>query len=122
MTLFSQPLLTVNPLEMMKLWGELVECYHVVNGYGGDTAEIYAYRLMPYSPLIHSVALKDNVTTDERATEINSIAAGALVSLCEEFTQQYDCKITIDGETTKKWYSLYRDEFDHRCHVKVVHK
>ena len=64
--MFSQPLLTVNPLEMMHLWGELVECYHGVNGYGSDTAEIYAYRLMPYSPLVHSTALKEGVLKDER--------------------------------------------------------
>lgn len=117
--LFSQPLLTVNPIEMMKLWGDLVECYHGVNGYGSDTAEIYAYRLMPYSPLVHSAALKDGVTKDERTEEVNCVAAGALVSLCEEFEQHYDCRIEIDGRSTTSWYMTFRESFNHRAHVTV---
>lgn len=117
--LFSQPLLTVNPLEMMKLWGELVECYHGVNGYGSDTAEIYAYRLMPYSPVVHNGAMM-SILKAERSADLNATAANALASLCEEFARQYDCKIEIDECDIRAWLLLVTDQFDHRAHVKVI--
>lgn len=116
--LFSQPLLTINPFEMMKLWGELVECYYDVNGYGGNTAEIYAYRLMPYSPSVHNGAPMTDLK-EQRSQELNAVAAGALASLCEEFEQQYECQIEIDGRSITSWYMSYRDSFDHRVHVEV---
>ena len=119
--MFSQPLLTVNPMEMMRLWGELVECYHGVSGYGSDTAEIYAYRLMPYSPVAHGDTAKGQLRED-RIRDSNSTAANALVSLCEEFQRTYDCVITFDGLKAKHWLRDFGDTFDHRVHVKVAHK
>ena len=104
---------------MMKLWGDLVECYHGVNGYGSDTAEIYAYRLQSYSPVVHNGGLMTELKA-ERAADLNAIAANALASLCEEFARQYDCKVEIDGHEIGNWLSLVTDQFDHRAHVKVI--
>ncbi len=43
-------LLRLPTLELLSLWSELEQCYHNEHGYGGDTAEIYAYRLQRHNP------------------------------------------------------------------------
>lgn len=117
--MFSQPLLTVTLIEMMKLWGDLVECYHGVNAYGGYTAEIYAYRLQSYSPVDHNASVMTDLKA-ARTAELNTMAANALASLCEEFARQYECKIYIDGRDLPDWLMAIGDQFDHRVHVEVM--
>ena len=36
--------------QVIDVWSELEAAYRGENGYGGDTAEIYVYRLMPRAP------------------------------------------------------------------------
>ena len=118
--LFSQPLLTVSPIEMMKLWGDLVECYHDVNQYGGNVAEIYAYRFMSFNPTIHSEGLKpENKFRIEKEVEIVSLAANALASICEEFSRNFDCIVTINDLAIAIWLCESRRTPFHRAHVCV---
>lgn len=37
-------------LQALGIWDDLLEAYHGVNRYGGDTAEIYGYRLSERCP------------------------------------------------------------------------
>ena len=37
-------MLSMNPREIALIFGELVQCLYNKNGFGGRTAEIYAYR------------------------------------------------------------------------------
>lgn len=121
----STSLLTINTLELMKLWGELVEAYHCKNGYNGDTAEIYAYRLMPYSPTAHGGEF--GFTGAQARREVNRSAAMALCELCELFAAQYGCAVGIQGGgdepkwlEPRDWLKVEAVEyFDHRAHVRV---
>lgn len=121
MKLFDNALMTVTPLALVGIWGDLVEAYHDVNSYGGDVAEIYAYRLMPYSPLVHS-QVKPN---SDKAALIALHAANALCAIIEEFCSAYECSALVDGVPMAEWCSLNnmgRHRFDHRCHVKIERK
>ena len=72
-------LIRVPPLELATLWGELVEAYHGVNGFGGNTAEIYAYRfrIAPLRPL-------------EMSHEEQCLTGHALHDLIEHFIYQFN--------------------------------
>lgn len=117
MKIIHGSLLNIRPIELLRLWGELVECYHGVNGYGSDTAEIYAYRLMPFSP---SVQLHPGFH-EEQKLEIQGQAAADLVELCRLFLGEYDrYTIEIDGIELSLWEQHIRYGFDWRVHVRVI--
>lgn len=44
MAIDPTPLLRINTLDLLMIWGDLVAAYYGRNGYGTDTAEIYAFR------------------------------------------------------------------------------
>jgi hypothetical protein len=120
--MFSNPLIEIPIIELLRLWGELVEAYHSVNGFGGNVAEIYAYRLQRYSPFIH-----DNIANgDRRLGELltNEQKAGnALVALIGEFCDQYSCKATVDRLDPAEWckrLNFNQLRFDHRVYVEIL--
>lgn len=118
MKLFDNALMTVNLLGLLHVWGQLVECYHNVNGCGGDVAEIYAFHITRYSPFVHKAH-----ESGKRAQEVALNAANALCSIVEEFCTQYDCRAEIDGITLAEWCAICnnrRHVYDHRCHVRIV--
>ena len=121
-----QGLLQVCPLELMRLWGELVQAYHGVNSYGGAVAELYAYRFMPYQPTAHTPSSEHSRETELYKTAVYSaqLAAGeALRDLCALFAKEYFCKVLIDGEMPGCWWTMAgkSGRFGHRAHVEVVH-
>ncbi len=103
-------LLEVSQLELMKLWAELNEAWHGINGFGGDTAEIYSYRLQPYSPMARTGNIQRGILCHN--------AAYALVNLVEIFCGEYKCAATIDNVPPRKWQDEI-DIFDHRAHVRI---
>lgn len=106
-------LLGIPTLELMELWAELVKAYHNCNKYGGNVAEIYAYRFMRYSPQA------DEHKNEKYIKERNAFAADALKELCVLFSEKYDCKISIDSLTIGRWRSVVEDNWEHRAHVLV---
>ena len=109
-------LLEVSQFELMKLWAELNEAWHGVNGFGGNTAEIYSYRLQLYSPMAHGPNRTGTGDIEKRILCHN--AACVLVDLVEMFCHEYSCTATIDNAEPRKWqYEI--DTFDHRAHVKI---
>ena len=117
------PLLAIPPMEFALLWGEILEAYHGVNGFGGNVAEIYSYRLQRYSPIVHSDRMKQGEHRDKEEWSHYHEAARALVSILEQFSCVYECKIEIDGVDPYTWVDTiscgdYR--FDHRAHVTVT--
>lgn len=119
--MFSMPLIEVSLIELLKLWGELVEAYHGVNGFGGSVAEIYAYRFQRYSPLAHGPPI--NRRPSDELRDIHLRAGNALVELIEEFCNQYNCQATVDGLEVSAWCRQLNAgafEFDHRAHVAVA--
>ena len=95
--------------EAMSLWAELVEAYHGVNGFGGDTAELYAYRFGHYAPG-HDVGFMA-----ERYARRTAETLGALL---DRFVDAYDVGILIDGVDYLR--GTTPPAFDHRVHVMVV--
>ena len=115
--MFDTPL-----LELLKLWGELVEAYHGKNGYGGRTAELYAYRFCPDDPRrrgseLHTEARKQ---ADKEAAWI---ARNSLYDLCKLFAAVYDDAILrIDGREPFDWFQHVDAGFNHRVRVKVTRR
>ena len=96
--------------QALDVWGDLWQAYYGKHGYGSDTAEIYAYRLMSYLPSLEN--------DPNRVSAIR--AQNSLYHLVKKFAGENDCEITIDSKTPEDW--LEQDIFDHRCHVKIIHK
>jgi hypothetical protein len=99
--------------QALDIWSELWQAYYGKNGYGGDTAEIYAYKLMPYSPTINLDG--DSFTDGNRVSYVK--AQYSLYHIVIKFINDNNCTITIDGKSPTDW--LESQIFDHRCHVQV---
>lgn len=107
--------LTIN--QALGVWSDLEQAYFGQNGFGGDTAEIYAYRLQPYNPFAH--AFSEGVGYGDKAKQEQAVIAGSnLFFLLRTFAKMRDVYIEVDGEDPETLlYGLV-----HRCHVKVIHK
>lgn len=105
----------------LKVWSELAFAYVGKNGYGSDTAEIYAYHLMPYSPLL----LHDSTRSDAQM-EMGAIAHRRMVELCTAFSRVMDCNLEFEpskytpGLSLEEWASFEGCPFTHRVHVRVI--
>ena len=117
------PLLTMPPLELAKLWGELVEAYHGKNGFGGDTAELYSYRFQRMNPRLHASVMEEGSAKDEAEWKHYFEAGRALLSLVQQFCMDSQCSATIDGIEAEKWAEKIACDdhrFNHRAHVKIL--
>ncbi len=115
--MMSLSVLNIPMIEVLKVWGELVECLHGANGYGGDTAELYAYRFAGDSP---SRRLLDKSVRGEADAAAALEARQALHSLLSIFEGVYGARCTVNGMSLMLWHSMKNKEpFDHRVHVKV---
>lgn len=100
----------LTPAQLVTLWGQLVECYYDQNSYGGTTAEIYAWTLVPYSP---TAAKSQGPIGCESRREQAEYAAKALSEVLRYFCEMYGCGALIDGEV----FMGECGPFDHRVHV-----
>jgi hypothetical protein len=108
--------------QALSIWSELWQAYYGKNGYGGDTAEIYAYRVMPYEPVVAGANMKDfrETETFKRSSRAAyAKATNSLVNLLIKF-ESADCHLEVNGKSIREWAE--KEYFDHRCHVKVNHK
>lgn len=111
--------------QILDVWGDLVAAYHGVNGYGSDTAEIYAYRMLPDCPRRRLSPPGCGGLTDEAHAEAAQAAARNLYGLLATFREHYpDCRIYPDctrsgnGRILGKWYTQVH--LDHRTHVRIL--
>lgn len=103
----------------LEIWSELEQCYYDDNGYGGTTAEIYAYRLRPDQPG------RDMAFSRTESVENDKKAAEALVGLCCLFACLRECRVVF--KTPGRWigpkaWLRAHGRFDHPVHVQVIHK
>ena len=117
MKLDGTELLEVPMLQLMRLWAELVEAYHDKNKFGGNVAEIYAYRFEAYSPFAHSVESK---AAAEELGQIALKASRQLYALLLLFATEYDCVVEVNGN--KQWRYLPDTPFYHRAHITIHRK
>lgn len=105
----------ISMLQALTVWSELWQAYYVKNGYGGDTAEIYAYTLQPRCPIMEQPL--DSLP--EVGIELGLQAAKSLYAILCLFREKHDCSIEVNGKVLGEWFA--DTPFVHRCHVKVEH-
>jgi hypothetical protein len=102
--------------EAMRLYGELVEALHGVNGFGGNVAELYMYRF-GYS--LNGKALMASVDADNLRQ-----ANKSLHELLAFFSDDTHAEVRI--EQRGGWVPIGEwiegAGFDHRAHVRVSKK
>lgn len=110
--------------ELLRLWSELDDAYRGFNGFGGNTAQLYAFRFTRQSPLAESAReLKrgqqelppiyaEALQSEERE------AAHALYDLLDRFSNERECRIEVDGREFGEW--LLETPFGHRARVRVI--
>ncbi len=111
--------------QALDIWSDLWQAYYGRNGYGGDTAEIYAYRVMAYDPVVAAgtfskTGFDGTSTFKEHADTVYELAASALVHILTKFEVDAECRVEINGKKPIQWIGTER--FDHRVHVKVIHE
>lgn len=116
-------ILDISTNQLLDLWAELIEAYHGVNKFGGNTAEIYAYSIMRRDPTADLArasgrAMAKDVLDQERRAKLDLIAVLRL------FKSKYECTCRVevgredDGLSLDDW-ELSSDQFHHRTHVRV---
>lgn len=109
-------LLRLPTLELLSLWSELEQCYHNEHGFGGDTAEIYAYRLQRHNP--SRQAYRDGSSSAKAAeAEAAAEAYQILRATLDLFEEQRGCVIEVDGCQLSLWTCW---DFIHRVRVRVT--
>ena len=100
--------------QLISLWVNLEDAYNGVNGYGGDTAEIYAYTVQSRSPGYKPGG--DGIfAEDNKELELN--ASRSLYEVLKLFKLKRDCKIYIEERLLGKW--LLKERFQLRVHVRI---
>jgi hypothetical protein len=113
------------------IYDELFKACIGRNRYGGDTAEIYTYRLLPYDG-IYSRNWMDAKPGDpfwEDYLLLEHKAARSLVDIIDMFRTHNECEVTVEDDTGFIDYTVWVENvlknkyrFAHRIHVRVVRK
>lgn len=110
---------TMSMPQALELWSELEQCYYNDNGYGGDTCEIYIYRVCPRSPSIEMLgdaAFESEIYGDDTRRYYYA-ACQSIFQICYYYQYHRNCKVELlEGELI----DLKTKLFDHRIHLKVV--
>lgn len=106
--------------QAIDLYNDLIDAKNGVHGFGGTVAEIYVFKLMPYSPG-YNMNHQNNIFDSENRM-IEKKAAEDFHSICYIFSKKHKVSINIDSVDMHEWISKIRiDEFkfSHRVHVEV---
>lgn len=109
--------------QAIDIYDELIHCMNNNNGYGGDTAEIYAYRLWIYSPLL--ARGRETIIFQKEHDKIYIDGAKSLCDVIEYFIEKNGSRVKsvlIDELNYKTWLKRIKNNFQHRSHVKVILK
>ena len=103
--------------QALSVWTDLELALAGRHGFGGHTAEIYLYRLMPYDPAAHTAL--PSARRDEAETAMNRMATENLCELVEYFIQtREECAdVRIQGVSFSEWS---REILAYRVQVEVV--
>jgi hypothetical protein len=99
--------------DQIGVWYELERALAGENGYGGDVAEIYAYRLLPGG----AKAVAEATDTQAR------LAGQNMTRLLRRFVELYDASVAIEEREGFRTIDLAAEEFppfDWRVHVRVT--
>jgi hypothetical protein len=106
----------LHPDNVFGIWCELEDARLGQNGFGGDTAEIYAYLLLPSGPRYPISDLSDQTQGRLAAENLERIARGFQ-------TVHSQCKICVEVPAEARWDWRPVDHgvlpWTHRVHVRV---
>lgn len=108
-------LLSVSPLQILDIWGELTDCLLHRNSYGSDVAEIYISRTMPSNPHAEIAPRNRDVLNDYcRANR-------ALYDICRLFEERYDVTVEFEHGESIDILNLPDggEPITHRAHLRV---
>jgi hypothetical protein len=105
--------------ELLTLWDELRDAEAGINRYGGNEAELYAYRFGHYIPSVDGLNIQFD-PTHRRTMEIALSRANALYELLDHYSKERNVKIIVEGRALGRW--LLKEPFHHRLHVTVTRK
>ena len=114
-------MMNLTMVQALSLWTDLMQAEHGCNGFGGDTAEIYAYRLQPCNPsakppLCGEIGIN-------AAREQGLIASRNLYEILSHFRDERGvdvhvaCSRTDDGRRVGEW--MLSEVFEHRTQVRI---
>jgi hypothetical protein len=106
--------------QALSIWSDLEAAYYGKNGFGGDTAEIYIYRAMPYDPSVARIehASTVDIMDGDGAGSTYDRANESLHALFAHFSKTHEARIEVEGRELGEWLKTAR--YLHRIHVKVV--
>ena len=119
--------------QALGIYDELFKAYIGENGYGGNTAEIYTYRLLPDSPIYTQTwaSIKPGDFSWEETLSLEKKAAQALLDIIDIFILHNNCTVTVEDPevavsdtfiSSGTWLeNVLKDKyrFAHRIHVRV---
>lgn len=114
---------TITMDNALAIHAELIQCLYNANGYGGDTAEIYCYRLTQQSPS-YQLPLERTLRTGIYSLEDDKNARANLIQLINHVRSQFNVEfIEIDGLPFLKWVKeTLHTGISHRVHVRMAFK
>lgn len=117
-------MLNLTIAQALSVWTDLLEAEFGCNGFGSDTAEIYAYRLQPSNPATESSFIEDESNfTKEAKREQDLIASRNLYELLCHFRDErkvdvfVGCGRMYDGDPLDE--RLLKYPFTHRTQVRI---
>ena len=116
----TKTMINISIQQLITLWVELEDAYNGVNGFGSDTAEIYAYTVQPHSPGYGYNGGGEDVVATEISRELELNASKSLYEVLMLFKSKRDCIIFIEERKLGKW--LLKDHFHHRLYIRVKAK
>lgn len=107
----KEPQLSMNigTLNIMLVWGQLVEAYHNVSPDGKDVTVVYAYQLAVHPP---SFAVL-------REDKSGAVAGKDLAELCRYAEDKFDAAVSMDGLDTADWLKANPNGF-YKCAISVA--
>ena len=119
--MYIQGVINLSVIQALGLWSDLEQAYHATNSYGGDEAELYLYRFMPYAPTANKIELVDEPGIfGDIVREAYDAANQTLYNLLDHFSKKRKAIILVEGKPLGPW--LVTARFVHRVHVKVTPK
>lgn len=106
--------------QAVDVWTELDEAYFGRNRYASDTAEIYAFRLLPYVGGGLDFNAEPGTFQYEKTIEAGMCAAENLYELLKLYTEKREVIIYVNDRKLGKWVS--KEPFLHRNSVRVKKK
>lgn len=109
-------------VQALSIWSDLESAFFGKNGFGSDTAEIYIYRAMRYTPSFSGAdpakVMADVGVGADNVREAYDNANEALCLLFQHFANTHEAYIEVDGRALGDWLKTAR--YTHRIHVRVT--